>query len=123
MLPSTIHRAIRLDPKISDVVVLRPTSGHHDSSRPVAFNAVLVVSSLKGLLKKTCAVAALRAAVVEALWSAGVHWVALSKTFVIVHPGRNLGNVVGLAAPDAAVFMGRRQSLKRPLVIDMSVHG
>lgn len=35
----------------------------------------------------------------------------LSKAFVIVHPGRNLGNVVGVAAPDAAVFMGRRQSL------------
>lgn len=111
MVPSTIHRAIQLGPKIGDVVVLRPASGHHDSSRPVAFNAVIVVSSLQGLLKKPGAVAALDVAVVEALCSAGVHWVALSKTFVIVRPGRNLGNVVGLAAPDPAVFMVRGQSL------------
>lgn len=111
MVPSTVHLAVRLSPKISDVVILRSASGHHDSSRPVTFNAVIVVSSLKPLMKKACAEAALHFGVMKALWSAGVLWVTSSKAFVVVHPGRNLGNVVGLATPDAAVSMDRRQSL------------
>lgn len=53
---------------------------------------------LKAFCKKTHAVAALHVAVMEVLWNAGDHWVTLSKTFVIVHLRRNVGNVVGLAA-------------------------